>query len=393
MARVAAVERVVIVGGGLAGARTAQALRARGFTGGVTIIGAEPDLPYDRPPLSKAVLLKDDPPDTTLPIDWPSLEVDLRLGVTAQRVRPGAVETTAGDVGYDGLVLACGALPVRLPGDDSAIHLRRRADALALRAALTPGRRVVVVGAGWIGAEVTTAALAHGCAVTVIEAGLEPLSAALPLEIGALLRPWWAGVDLRVGCTVTAVEPDGVLLTSGERVVADVVVVAVGVRAADAWLAGSSGLETDRGLIVDETLSAGPGVWAVGDVAARWSTRYGLRVRGEHWDDAQHAPEVVAAGIVGAPEAYDPVPYIWSDQFGTTLQWCGVSGPGVWILRGDPGSQSWSALCLDEGRIRALLAVARPRDFVQGRRLAAAGVELDPALVRDPAVPLKQAVA
>ena len=118
-----------------------------------------------------------------------------------------------------------------------------------------------------------------------------------------------------------------------------------------------------------------------------------MRVRGEHWDDAQHAPETVAAGIVGTPGIYDPVPYIWSDEFGTTLQWCGIPGPGVWILRGDPASPSWSAICLDEGRIRAVLAVARPHDFVQGRRLATAGVELDPALVRDPAVPLKQTVA
>ena len=392
MARVAAVDRVVIVGGGLAGARTAQSLRARGFAGAITIVGAEPVLPYDRPPLSKTVLLHDEPPDTTLPIGWASLDVDQRLGVTGQLLRPGVVETTSGKFAYDWLVLACGAVPVRLPGDDAAIHVRRRADALRLRAALTPGRRVVVVGAGWIGAEVTTAALRHGCTVTVVEAGRQPLSAALPLEIGALLRPWWSDVDLRTGRTVTAVELDGVLLETGERLPADVVVVAVGVRAADAWLA-DSGLDVDRGVIVDETLSAGPGVWAVGDLAARWSPRYGMRVRGEHWDDAQHAPEVVAAGIVGTPEVYDPVPYIWSDQFGTTLQWCGIPGPGVWILRGEPAGPSWSAVCLDEGRIRALLAVARPRDFVQGRRLATAGVELDPALVRDPGVQLKQAVA
>lgn len=391
--------RVVVVGAGLAGLGTVQALRARGYAGRVTLLGAEPHRPYDRPPLSKAVLLDDPPPDPTLPADWAALDVDVRLGVAAMGVREDAVLTSAREeVPYDGLVLACGARPVRLPGDETAVHLRTVEDAQRLRDGFVAGRRVVVVGAGWIGAEIATAAARRGCRVTVLEAGGAPLAAVLPPAVGALLRPWWAqaGVELRTSTVVASVRPDGVLLGSGEVLAADLVVVAVGVRPAVGWLAGSP-VPLDPGgggVVVDATLRAAPRVWAVGDVIARWSPRYGVRIRGEHWDDALHGPDVAARGLLGEDATYDPVPYVWSEQFGRVLQWCGhLDGDDLEpVVRGDPGeNESWSLVWLAEGRIAAVLAVDRPHDAVQGRRLATAGTPVDEAAVADPTRSLRSA--
>ena len=395
MDRAPGVERLVVVGAGLAGLRTVQAARAAGFVGHVTMLGAEEHAPYDRPPLSKAVLLQDPPPDPTLPADWAGLEVELRLGERVEEVVDGGVRTSRGVVPGDALVIACGAEPVRLPGDARAIHLRRLEDAFSLRKRLRAEARVVVVGAGWIGAEVATAAARRGCSVTVVEAAAEPLAAALPAAVGALVRPWWeqAGVSLRTGLAVSAVDDDAVHLVSGESVPADVVVVAVGVRPAVGFLTGSR-VPVDVGVVVDASLRAAEGVWAVGDVAARWSQRYGVRIRGEHWDDAMHAPEVVAAGLLGGVATYDPVPYIWSEQFGRMLQWCGrVGGAEQLVVRGDVTARSaWSLVWIRDDVVRAVLAVDRPHDAVQGRRLATRGQPVDPALVADGEVALKAAV-
>jgi 3-phenylpropionate/trans-cinnamate dioxygenase ferredoxin reductase component len=392
-------QRVLVVGAGLAGLGVARGLRERAYAGRVTLLGAEPYPPYDRPPLSKAVLLRDEPPDPTLEADWAALDVDLRLSDPALALTADGVVTALkpGPLEADAVVVACGAEPVRLPGDDAAVHLRTRDDAGRLRAALSPGGSVVVVGAGWIGAEVATAAARRGCKVTVLEAAPTPLSAALPAEVGRLTVPWYGegGATLRCDSPVEQVEPDGVVLADGERLGADVVVVGVGVRPVTAWLAGS-GVEVQAGVLVDEHLRAAgrPDTWAVGDVAARWSPRYGRRIRGEHWDDALHAPAVVAANLLGGAETYDPVPYIWSEQWGRMLQWCGrVAGRTVW--RGDPGEPSgWSVAWVGDGdRLEGLLAVDRPRDLVQGRRLAARGVPVDVTRLADPAVPVRDCAA
>lgn len=240
----------------------------RGWRGGITLVGAEPHRPYDRPPLSKDVLLgKSD--STVFDLDWDQLGVRLLPGRRATALEPGVLHTDAGELPYGRLVLATGAGPVRLPGAADERVLRTVDDSLALRGALTPGSRVVLVGAGWIGAETATAARQLGCEVTVLEAAAEPLAGALPAELTAPMERWYAeaGVDLRLGAKVAAVEPGGVLLADGGRVPADEVVVGIGARPATRWLAGS-GIELDPAgaIVADATLRTSlPLVWAAGD--------------------------------------------------------------------------------------------------------------------------------
>lgn len=392
---------IVVVGGGMAGARAAEALRAEGHTGPVTLIGAEDHPPYDRPPLSKDVL-RGAAEGTGLDIDWPSLDVTLRLGVCATGLRPGAVDTTDGPVPFDRLIVATGATPVRLPGPGAQRVLRTIGDAHALRAALRPGRRIAVVGAGWIGAEVATAAAAAGCAVTVVEAAEAPLAAALGARIGAHTRPWYAGagVELRLDTKIAAVADGGLELADGTFLPADEVITGVGVRPNTDWLAGS-GVELDPGtrggVRVDEHLRTSvPGVLAAGDCAAFTSLRYGRRLRVEHWDTALNAPRVAAANALAGDEGgevYDPVPYFWSEQFGHMVQYAGHHDPGdTAIWRGDPDAPKWSVCWVDGERITAVLAVNRPRDLVQARRAMSGGRAVDPARLADPAVAVRDAL-
>jgi len=393
------VDRVVVVGAGRAGLQTVVALRAEGFAGAVTLVGAEPHPPYDRPPLSKAVLLGQRE-DSTVEADWDALDVDLRLGTRATGLRPDAVATSTGDVRYDRLVIATGAKPVRPPGMAGVRLLRTIQNALDLRAALTQGTQVVVVGAGWIGAEVSTAATRAGCSVTVVEAGRAPLAAALPASIGGRTAPWYAaaGARLRLGVGVDRAAAHAVHLVDGEVLAADIVVGGVGVRPATGWLAGSPVARDGRGaVLVDASLSASvPGIYAVGDCAAWQSARYGARLHVEHWDNALRAPAVAAANLLGGREVYDPVPYFWSDQFGHTIQVAGWLGPGsgepsVW--RGAPApDRPWTACWLDGERLVALVAVDRPRDLVQGRRAIERATALDARLLADPEVPIREAV-
>jgi NADPH-dependent 2,4-dienoyl-CoA reductase/sulfur reductase-like enzyme len=374
------VQRVVVVGAGLAGCRAAAEAVARGVPE-VVLLGAEPHPPYDRPPLSKAVLSGGDP----VPLDVDLAGVDVRLGVTATGLRPGVVETSAGDVAWGGLVLATGARAVLPPALAApGVHvLRSLDDALALRAALVPGARVVVVGAGWIGAEVATAAASAGCTVTVLEAAEHPLAGALG-EVGALTVPWYAeaGVDLRLATPVRAVRPGVVVADDGE-LPADVVVVGVGATPDTGWLEGS-GLALDRGVVVDEHLSASwPVVVAVGDCTARWSPREGARVRVEHWDDALHGPTAAVATLLGEPTVHDPVPYFWSEQLGHRLQL--VGHPSGEVLRRPDGSGvGW----LRDGVLRAWLAVDRPRDLAQARKRV--GTPVVAVRLADPALALRE---
>ncbi|MEU2306310.1 NAD(P)/FAD-dependent oxidoreductase [Streptomyces misionensis] len=395
--------RVVVVGAGMAGVQTAVALREQGFAGDVTVIGAEPHQPYDRPPLSKAVLLGK-AEDSAFDLDFDSLGVDLRLGCEALGVRPGdrELDTEAGPVPYDVLVLATGAEPVTLPGTEGVpgVHLLRTLDdATRLRPVLARQHDIVVVGAGWIGAEFATAAREAGCAVTVVEAADRPLAGVLPAEVAAPMAGWYAdsGAELRTGARVERVEPGAVVLADGTRLPADAVVVGIGARPATGWLAGS-GIE--RGafgeVVTDARLRASaPGVYAVGDCASFPSARYGERLLVHHWDNALQGPRTVAANILGETEAvYDPVPYFWSEQFGRFVQYAGHHAAAdrlVW--RGDPASPAWTVCWLRGDRLVALLAVGRPRDLAQGRRLIEAGRAMDPRALADPGRPLKDATA
>ncbi|MFJ9723506.1 NAD(P)/FAD-dependent oxidoreductase [Streptomyces sp. NPDC101209] len=399
--------RAVVVGAGMAGVQTAVALREQGFTGTVTLIGAEPHQPYDRPPLSKAVLLGKSE-GSAFDVDFEALGIELRLGREALGLRPAEhrLDTDAGPVPYDVLILATGAEPVMLPGAEGVpgVHLLRTLDdAERLRPVLARQHDIVVVGAGWIGAEFATAAREAGCAVTVVEAADRPLAGALPAEVAAPMAAWYgdAGVELRTHARVERVEPGAVVLDDGTRLPAGAVVVGIGARPATAWLAGSGvELGAHREVLADDRLRASvPDVYAVGDCASFPSARYGERLLVHHWDNALQGPRTVAANIVGAatgepPAVYDPVPYFWSEQFGRFVQYAGhhaSADTAVW--RGDPAGPAWSVCWLREDRLVALLAVGRPRDLAQGRRLIEAGTPMDAALLADPAKPLKAATA
>jgi 3-phenylpropionate/trans-cinnamate dioxygenase ferredoxin reductase component len=398
---------VVVAGAGMAGVQTAVALREQGFDGTVTLIGAEPHQPYDRPPLSKAVLLGK-AEGSAFDVDFDSLGIELVLGREVTGLRPGdhELDTEAGPVPYDVLVVATGAEPVRLPGAEGVpgVHLLRTLDdAERLRPVLARQHDIVVVGAGWIGAEFATAAREAGCAVTVVEAADRPLAGALPAEVAAPMTAWYAdsGTGLRTHARVDRVEPGAVVLDDGSRLPADAVVVGIGARPATAWLAGS-GIElgAHREVVADDRLRTSvPDVYAVGDCASFPSGRYGERLLVHHWDNALQGPRTVAANIIGAatgepPAVYDPVPYFWSEQFGRFVQYAGhhaVADRTVW--RGDPSGPAWTVCWLREDRLVALLAVGRPRDLAQGRRLIEAGRRMDAEALSEPGRPLKNATA
>lgn len=396
--------RVVIIGAGIAGVQTAVALREQGWRGAITLLGDEPHQPYDRPPLSKAVLLGK-AEGSTFDIDFAGLDIELRLGHPVTALLPDAhlVETSDGPLPYDYAVLATGAAPIVLPGSEGmpGVHLLRTLDdAERLRPVLAAQHEIVVVGAGWIGAEFATAAREAGCAVTVVEAADRPLAGALPAEVAAHMTGWYtdAGAELRTGARVASVTAGAVTLADGVTLPADAVVIGIGARPATAWLAGS-GVEVspqDGSVLADDRLRTSvPDVYAVGDCASFPSARYGTRLLIHHWDNALQGPRTVAENIArGDAEGlvYDPVPYFWSEQFGRFVQYAGHHGDAdelVW--RGDPAGAAWSVIWLREGRLVALLAVGRPRDLAQGRKLIERGVVLDRERAANASVPLKAA--
>lgn len=387
----------------MAGVQTAVALREQGFTGSVTLIGAEPHQPYDRPPLSKAVLLGK-AEGSAFDVDFEALDIELQLGREALGLRPEdhELDTATGPVPYDVLVVATGAEPIQLPGAEGVpgVHLLRTLDdAERLRPVLAQQHDIVVVGAGWIGAEFATAAREAGCAVTVVEAADRPLAGALPAEVAAPMAAWYAssGASLRTHARVERIEPGVVVLDDGSRVPAGAVVVGIGARPATAWLAGSGiALGAHREVVADDHLRTSvPDVYAVGDCASFPSGRYENRLLVHHWDNALQGPRTVAANIIGeAPAAYDPVPYFWSEQFGRFVQYVGHHAPADTTLwRGDPSAPAWTVCWLRDTRLVALLAVGRPRDLAQGRRLIEAGTPMNPELLVDPSKPLKAATA
>ncbi|KOG39098.1 NAD(P)/FAD-dependent oxidoreductase [Streptomyces decoyicus] len=395
---------VVIAGAGIAGVQTAVALREQGWRGAITLLGDEPHQPYDRPPLSKAVLLGK-AEGSTFDIDFAGLGIELHLSRPVTALVPDAhvIETADGPVPYDYAVIATGADPIVLPGSEGlpGIHLLRTLDdAERLRPVLAAQHEIVVVGAGWIGAEFATAAREAGCAVTVVEAADRPLAGALPAEVAAHMTGWYAdaGAELRTNARVASVTAGVVTLADGTTLPADAVVIGIGARPATGWLAGS-GIEVspqDGSVLADEQLRTSVAdVYAVGDCASFPSARYDTRLLIHHWDNALQGPRTVAENIArGEAEgvAYDPVPYFWSEQFGRFVQYAGHHGDAdelVW--RGDPTGAAWSVIWLRDGRLVALLAVGRPRDLAQGRKLIERGVALDRARAANASLPLKAA--
>ena len=329
-------DRVVIVGASAGGLATAEALRRLGFYGHITLIGAEAYLPYDRPPLSKQVLAGEMAPQEVLlrsseQID--ELSLDLRLGVAATGVDIGsrAVTVENGRFEYDALVIATGVRPRSLPGAAgvAGVHfVRTIEDALALKESLRPGRRLVVVGAGFIGAEAAAVARGLGVEVTVLEPEPVPLARALGPAVGAALTAVHLahGVELRTGVAVREVLSNdgraaGVLLADGTEVRGDAVVVGVGCVPNTEWLR-DSGLPLGDGLLCDEFCMAAPDVYGVGDIARWYNPRFGVSMRIEHRTNAGEQGLAVARNLVSpqARQPFAPVPYFWSDQYDLKIQ-------------------------------------------------------------------------
>lgn len=385
---------VVVVGASLAGLSAVEALREAGWDGPVIVVGAEARMPYDRPPLSKQVLAGTvDPGATALrtPEALAALEAEWILGRRAAALETAGPTVVLDDgrrIDASGVVVATGAEPRRLPrtGDLTGVHvLRTLDDALALRADLGAGpARVVVVGAGFIGAEVAATARGRGHEVTVVEAAGAPFATVLGTEVGELVARLHAdaGTRVRTGVGVARLlgrgRVEAVELADGTRIDADVVVVGIGVRPATGWLAGS-GLRLDDGVVCDETCSAAPGVVAAGDVC-RWPHRlYGRLLRVEHWDNAVEQGRHAARRLLDpATGPYAPVPFFWSDQYDRKLQMVGLPGPEVRIL-GDPDERRFVALYGEGGVLVGAFGMNRPRQVMRARALIDGRTSLEDA--------------
>lgn len=400
----------VIVGGGLAGAKAAETLRAEGFDGEIVLFGAEPELPYERPPLSKGYLLGKAPRDsaTVHPAQWyADNNVDLRTGVTVAAIDPAAHEVTfgGGTLAYDKLLLATGASPRRLdiPGAslDRVRYLRTLPDSDRLREAFGGGRRVVVVGAGWIGLETAAAARLAGCPVTVIEPQPSVLYGALGPELGAAFEGLHRthGVEFRFGETAAEFHGDAagrvgsVLTSSGTVLPADVVVVGVGVMP-NVGLASSAGLEVSNGVVTDAALrTSDPDIYAAGDVAQTFLPLLGRHVRVEHWSNALNGGPAAARSMLGQQVTYDRVPYFYSDQYDLGMECSGLPAPGSYdevVYRGDRAGLEFIAFWLSAGKLVAGMNVNVWDVTGDIQSLIRSGRVLDPARLADPAVPLSE---
>lgn len=392
---------LVVVGASLAGLRAAEGARRAGYQAPITLIGAEPHLPYDRPPLSKDFLTAAGPPTATLlreeAVLRDELALTLRLGTTATALDVAAqiVVTDSGEVSYDRLIVATGAAPRTLPGMDrlSGVHaLRTIDDAHAIRAAIDGGARTVVVGAGFIGSEIAASAKKRGSEVTVVEALATPLARAVGEELGLALAALHErhGTRLRVGVGVERLEANGVgavtgvRLADGSRIDADLVVVGIGVAPATGWLAGS-GIELGNGIECDENLAtSAPNVWAAGDLVSWPNATTGLRMRLEHWTIA--AEQGGAAGRNAAdPDAATPfttVPYFWSDQYDKRIQFVGVAEAAdeTTTVIGDLDSDSFLVLYRRGDRLIGALGLEQRGTVMKFRHLLAANAGWDEAM-------------
>ncbi|HEV7896863.1 MAG TPA: FAD-dependent oxidoreductase [Planosporangium sp.] len=377
------IRRIAVVGASLAGLAAARALRQQSYDGAIIAIGAERHEPYDRPPLSKAFLtgacaasdLALGDPDEALDVDW-------RLGTAAARLDPRERAVTLADgqeIRADGVILATGARARRLPGTEGrrGVHtLRTLDDAVALRADLADAERLVVIGAGFIGAEVASSARSLGLDVTVVEAVDTPLAGPLGVEMGSACAGLHAdhGVRLLTGTGVARLVGSGrveaVELADGTRLPADVVVVGIGAQPNVEWLAGS-GLEIAGGVVTDAAGATNlPGVVATGDCAASFSPYAAGVVRTEHWTHAHEQPAAAVATLLGARREHTAVPYFWSDQYGVRIQFAGhrAEGDTVRVVEGDPDHRSFLALYERDGRPVAVLGMNQPKLFTRARR-------------------------
>jgi 3-phenylpropionate/trans-cinnamate dioxygenase ferredoxin reductase subunit len=402
----------VIVGAGLAGAKAAETLREEGFDGRVVLVGADPERPYERPPLSKQYLLGAAERASAFvhPVEWYAEHaVELRTGVRAIGLHPAdhRVELDSGEtLDYAALLLATGSSARRLaaPGAelDGVQVLRTMADADRLRGELAQGgRRVVVVGAGWIGLEVTAAARYHGNAVTVVEPRPTPLFGVLGARMGEVFARLHRrhGVDLRTDTTVRALQGSGgrvtsVLLDDGGLLPADLVVVGVGAEP-NTELAEAGGLRVADGVVVDGALrTSAPDVFAAGDVASVPYPRAGRHVRVEHWANALHSGPAAARSMLGQQVLFDRVPYFFTDQYDLGMEYSGLGSPDATVVcRGNPEDGGFISFWLDDGRVVAGMNVDvwDVTDSIQA--LIRSGRPVPVEQLTDPDVPLEDLLA
>ncbi|MFJ9213387.1 ferredoxin reductase [Streptomyces sp. L-9-10] len=387
--------RITIVGASAGGLATAEALRRSGYEGTITLIGDEPHLPYDRPPLSKRILAGTDQPSGLAlrrTEDIHALGLDLRLGVRATGLDMAARTVALADgthVPYEGLVVATGVRPRRLPGCDNVTGshtLRTLEDALALKARLLPGRRLVIVGAGFVGAEVAAVARGLGVEVTVLESAPVPMAQAIGDHAGRLLAQAHLdhGVHLRTAVTVDGIlstdgHVTGVALTDGGVIPADDVLIAIGSLPNTEWLHGS-GLTLDNGLVCDEFSAAGPGVYGVGDVASWRNPLFGTAMRIEHRTNAAEQAMAVVRNLLaperGSRRPFAPVPYFWSDQYGMKAQAYGFlrGHDEAVVMEEDASRQRFLIAYRREDRLVGVLAAGMPpRTLHAWRALIASG--------------------
>ena len=400
----------LVVGASLAGLHAARTLRLEGHEGPIVVVDADVDAPYDKPPLSKQVLAGEWERDRiVLPAATEDLGLDLRLGVRATALDASARTVTfaggdgASTLPFDQLVIATGAGARRLP--DSAgivgVHVVRSLhDALALRAELDAGpSRVVVIGAGFIGAEVASTCRRRGLEVTLVEALAVPLERILGAEMGRVCAEVHVanGVDLRLGVGVERLETievggerrvAGVILTDGSSVATDVVVVGIGVQLNTDWLA-DSGLTIDDGVVCDATLSAAPGIVAAGDLARYPSARFDRMLRIEHWETAIAGGEAAARTLLAEQRGevapvFDPVPWFWSDQYDRKIQLAGRPLPTdeCVVVEGSTEEFRFVALYGSGERLTGVLGMNRPRHVVQMRMAMEEGITFPDALAR-----------
>jgi NADPH-dependent 2,4-dienoyl-CoA reductase/sulfur reductase-like enzyme len=393
---------VAVVGASLAGLRAVEALRRAGYDGRLSLVGAEPHLPYDRPPLSKDLLAGETEPDAIAlrRSSYDDLALDLHLGrraVSLDLARRDLTLDDGGRIEFDGLVIATGSAPRELPGTpplDGIFTLRTLDDALAIRARLEQHPKVVVVGAGFIGSEVAATCRTRGLDVTVLEALPAPLVRGLGPVLGGVCGELHRdhGVDLRLGVSVEGFEGgdrvERVRLGDGSAVDADVVVVGVGVAPVTGWLEGS-GLRIDNGVVCDETCLAAPGVVACGDVA-RWPNPLfdGELMRLEHWTNASEqgvaAAERLLHGEGAEPAPFAPVPFVWSDQYDRKIQTAGHfrGDDDMAVVGGSLDERRFVAVFGRAGRLVGALAFSMPRQLMQYRRMIAERETFEAALER-----------
>ena len=401
----------VIVGASLAGINAARTLRLQGHTGSIIVVDADSERPYDRPPLSKQMLTGEwEPEKILLPAGKEDLDLEFRLGVRAKAVDLAArqitlegADGTVANTAFDSLIIASGASARRLPDTAgiAGVHVvRTLADSLALRAELEAGpSRVVVIGAGFIGAEVASSCRKRGIEVTLVEAMPLPLERILGAEMGRVCAQVHIenGVDLRLGTGVLQLETEivdgaekvvGVALTDGTSVATEVVVVGIGVTLNVDWLEGS-GLTLDDGVVCDNTLLAAPGVVAAGDIARYPSARFGRMLRVEHWETAIAGGEAAARRLLAeasgeTPVVFDPIPWFWSDQYDRKIQLAGRPMPtdACVVVHGSTDEFRFVALYGDGDRLTGVLGMNRPRHVVQLRALFEEGASFSEACER-----------